>query len=185
MFLFMMVSLDGYIEGQGHDLSWHNVDSEFNDFAANQLDEADTILFGRRTYQLMANFWPSEEGLEGDPVVAGKMNKTPKVVVSRTLESVRETEHWRNIQLIKGNVVEEIQKLKSQPGKDIIVLGSNNLCVTLLEHHVLDEIRLMVNPVAIGQGTSLFRGLEDKKKFDLTSTRRFSSGNVLLRYQIR
>ena len=185
VFLFMMVSLDGYMEGEGHDLSWHHVDTEFNDFAAKQMDEADTILFGRRTYELMASFWPSPAGLGGDPVVASKMNNTPKIVFSKTLKKVEETEHWKNIRHIKDNIAEEIQKLKEQPGKGIIVLGSNNLCVTLLENNLLDEIRLMINPVAIGKGTPLFAGLKNKKEFTLASTHTFSSGNILLCYQTR
>lgn len=183
LFLFMMVSLDGYIEGEGHDLSWHHVDSEFNDFAAKQLDEADTILFGRRTYDLMESFWPSPQGLEGDPVVAEKMNNTPKIVISKTLENIKETKTWKHVRLIKGNLTEEVKKLKEQPGKDIIVLGSNNLCVTLLKENLLDEIRLMMNPVVIGQGTPLFAGLNHKKDFSLVHTRAFHSGNVLLTYK--
>lgn len=180
MFLFMMSSLDGYIEGENHDLSWHNVDKEFNDFAAMQMQEADTIVMGRKTYQLMESFWPSKEGLEGDPVVAKIMNNTPKVVFSKTLVNVVETEYWKNATLIKENTVEEIKKLKKKEGKDIIVLGSNNFCVTLLENKLLDEIRIMINPVVIGKGTSLFSGLKGKIKLTVTKTREFKNGNILL-----
>jgi len=184
MFLFMMVTLDGYFEGPGHDLSWHNVDAEFNDFAIPQMMEADTILFGKRTYQLMEEFWPSPAGLEGDPEVADLMNNTAKIVVSKSLKQVTETVHWKNARLISSNVAKELQKLKEQPGKDIIVLASSNLCVSLLEWGLLDEIRIMENPVAIGAGTTLFHGLKKRIKFKLVQERTFQSGNALLTYHV-
>src|SRR6185437_6374246 len=147
IFLFMMTSLDGYFERPEHDLSWHHVDEEFNDFAQAQMKEADTILFGRRTYQLMESFWPSKEGLEGDPEVAHLMNETPKIVVSRSLKEVKETKLWKHIRLINENVKDEITRLKKEKGGDIILLASSNLCVSLLEWGMLDEIRVMINPV--------------------------------------
>lgn len=179
-----MVTLDGFFEGPKHDLSWHHVDAEFNDFAVAQMMEADTILFGKRTYQLMEEFWPSKAGLEGDPAVADLMNNTPKVVVSSSLKEIKETEHWRNARLIKSNVKKELQKLKEQDGKDIIVLASSNLCLSLLEWGLLDEIRIMENPVAIGEGTTLFKGLKNRVNFKLVQERTFQSGNVLLTYHV-
>jgi len=186
MFLFMMVSLDGFIEGLNHDLSWHNVDLEFNAFAAKQMREAGIILFGRKTYQLMESFWPSKNGLKDDPNVAKYMNNTPKVVFSKSLKSVKETKNWKNVTLFKNNIFEEVNKLKKEnqsleeQGKSIAVLGSNNLCVTLLELNLLDEMRIMINPVAIGKGTSLFQGIKKKLSFKLTKTKRFKNGNILL-----
>ena len=182
IFLFMMVSLDGYFEGPGHDLSWHHVDAEFNDFAQVQMKEADTILFGRRTYQLMESFWPSKDGLEDDPEVAHLMNETPKVVVSKNLENVTETKIWKHVRLINDNVEEQVRNLKKEKGGDIILLASSNLCISLLEWGLLDELRIMINPIVIGKGTPLFQGLKDKVSFKLTTTRNFASGNVLLTY---
>jgi dihydrofolate reductase len=179
----MMVSLDGYIEGFNHDLSWHNVDEEFNKFAAEQLDEADTLFFGRKTYELMANFWPTTQAIKNDPVVAEKINFAPKIVFSKTLEKLKEKPNWKNIKLIKRNLAEEIQKLKDKPGKDIAVLASNNLCVSLLELGLLDELRIMVNPVALGKGTPLFYGIKKKLMFKLIKTKNFKSGNILLYYK--
>jgi len=178
----MMTSLDGYFEGPDHDLSWHNVDAEFNEFAQAQMKEADTILFGRRTYQLMESYWPSKSGREDDPEVAHLMNETPKVVVSSSLKNVTETKIWKHIQLINENVEDEIRHLKKQKGGDIILLGSSNLCVSLLEWKLLDEIRIMIAPVVIGKGTPLFHGLKEKANFQLNKTRNFASGNVLLCY---
>ncbi len=183
LFLFMMVSLDGYIEGKDHDLSWHQVDAQFGQFAVEQLQEADTIIMGRKTYQLMESFWPTKQGIEEDPKTAQLMNETPKIVFSTTLTSVTPTDQWRNISLVKENLTQTITELKQQPGKDIIVLGSNNLCVTLLNENVLDEARLMVNPIAIGEGTPLFQGITDRQKMKLEKTKTFDNGNILLFYQ--
>jgi len=186
MFVFMMVTLDGFVEGEDHDLSWHNVDQEFNDFAARQLeDDMGTLVFGRRTYELMHSYWPIATPEDPkDAIVKEKMNTLPKIVVSHSLDSVQEGSNWKNVKLIKENIKEEIEMVKNQDGKDIAVLGSNNLCVTLLELGFLDELRIMINPVVIGKGTPLFAGIRDKKKFVLSNTRVFANGNVLLTYSV-
>ena len=126
----MMVSLDGYFEGPNHDLSWHNVDKEFNEFAVENLEGSDVLVFGRRTYELMNNFWPTYKPPAGDKnnvIVAEKMNSMPKVVFSRTLKTATWGGKSGNITLIKSNIAEEITKLKQQPGKEIAVFGSSNL----------------------------------------------------------
>lgn len=182
IFLFMMTSLDGYFEGPDHDLSWHHVDAEFNDFAIAQLKDAGAILFGRRTYELMESYWPTKSGREDDPEVAQLMNNTPKVVVSHSLEKTTETKVWKHVRLINENVKAEINRLKKEKGGNIILMASSNLCVSLLEWGLLDEVRIMINPVVIGKGTPLFKGLEKKIDFKLTSSRKFANGNVLLTY---
>src|SRR6185503_4528908 len=144
LFLFMMISLDGFVEGPNHDLSWHNVDEEFNEFAAKQLQEIGMIVFGRRTYQLMEEYWPTAAPSDGnDEIVRNKMNSLPKVVFSKSLKEVHESQNWKNVQLFHDNIPEEIKKLKNPSSqssddakKDIAVLGSNNLCVTLLENNL-------------------------------------------------
>ena len=178
--LFMMVSLDGYIEGSNHDLSWHNVDQEFNDFAAKQLDEAGTLVFGGKTYQMMYEFWPSDSGKKDDPVVAEKMNSMPKIVISDVLTEA----NWNNTRLIKDNIDTKLKKLKEESAKDLLVLGSNNLCVSLLKMGLLDELRLMINPVVVGSGTPLFASINNLLKLKLQNERKFNSGNVLLTYSI-
>ena len=117
VFMFNMVTLDGFFEGPNHEIDWHNVDEEFNEFAIAQLNETDLILFGRVTYQMMASYWPMPFAIESDPEVAGKMNTIPKVVFSRTLDNAE----WNNSRLVKANAAEEINRLKQQPGKDIIL----------------------------------------------------------------
>ncbi|HZU67687.1 MAG TPA: dihydrofolate reductase family protein [Ktedonobacteraceae bacterium] len=179
VFLFMMVTLDGFYEGPDHSIDWHNVDEEFNDFAINQLNDIGMLVFGRATYELMASFWPTDFAREDDPIVAEKMNTIPKIVVSRTLEKA----DWQNTRLVKEHVAEEISELKQQPGKDIAVFGSSDLAVSLLEMGLLDELRIMVNPVVLGSGKSLFKGLHEGLKLKLLKTQQFQSGNVLLYYE--
>ncbi len=176
VYLFMMVSLDGFFEGPDHDLSWHNVDGEFVDFAVKQLDETGAILFGRRTYEMMAEFWPSEYAKKTDPLTSERMGALPKYVASRSLRSVG----WENSHLLGSDAAKDITALKSGPGKPIAILGSNNLCVSLMEAGLVDEFRIMVNPIAIGSGTPLFHGLKGRFPLKLIKTREFGSGNVLL-----
>ncbi len=179
LFAFNMVTLDGFFEGPNHDISWHQVDDEFNQFAIEQTRSVDMILFGRVTYELMASYWPTPAALTDDPIVADLMNGLPKIVFSRTLQ----TAEWNNTRLIKDNIAEEILKLKQQPGKDLALFGSANLLSTLIQMGLIDEHRIMVNPVVLGSGIPLFRGITDKLNLKLLKTRTFSSGNVLLCYR--
>jgi dihydrofolate reductase len=177
--IFMMVTLDGFFEGPNQDISWHNVDGEFNEFAVEQLNSVDTLLFGRVTYGGMASYWPTPIAAKDDPVVANQMNTKSKIVFSKTLSGVE----WQNTRLVKENIPEEIMKQKQQPGKDLAIFGSSNLAVTFIQHGLIDEYRLMINPVVLGRGTPLFNGLRDKLDLKLIKTRAFKSGNVLLYYQ--
>ena len=179
VFFFMMVSLDGFFEGPNQDISWHNVDEEFNEFAINQLKEVDTLLFGRVTYQGMANYWPTESAISDDPIVAALMNSLPKIVFSKTLHAVE----WDNSRLIKENIAGEISKLKQQPGKDIAIFGSSDLTVALTQMDLVDEFRIMINPVVLGNGKPLFQGIQNKLDLKLLKTKVFKSGNVLHYYE--
>lgn len=177
--LFMMVTLDGFFEGANGDISWHNVDEEFNDFAINQLDTTDTLLFGRVTYEGMASYWPTPAATTDDPIVAAKMNSLSKVVVSTTLEKAE----WQNTRLVKANLADEITKMKQQSGKDIFIFGSSGLTVSLAKLGLVDEYRIMVNPVVLGNGKPLLSGITDTLPLKLLKTKVFHSGNVLLSYQ--
>ncbi len=185
LFEFNLVTLDGYFEGPNRDISWHNVtsgsgmDAEFNEYAIDMLNSVDTLLFGRVTYELMARYWPSQDAVKNDPIVAGKMNTLPKIVFSRTLSTVE----WNNTRLIKENIVEEIKKMKQQPGTDMVILGSGSIVSKFAQRGLIDEYRIMVNPVVLGNGTPLFNGIKDKLNLKLLKTRTFKSGNVLLYYE--
>jgi len=184
--MFMTISVDGFFEGRNHDISWHNVDEEFNKFAIEQLRETDAILFGRRTYELFEDTWPkaaddprmSKDNLE----IAGLINNMNKIVFSKTLKKVEEKESWRNVKLIREVNPEVIKRWKQEPGKDLGI-GGNNLAVSFARVGLIDEIRIMVDPVVLGKGTPLFEGIKDKLNLRLLKTRTFKSGNVLLYYQ--
>jgi len=178
VFLFNMTTLDGFFAGPNQDISWHNVDDEFNEFAIDQLKEVDTLLFGRVTYQLMASYWPTELAISDDPVVAGLMNSMLKIVFSRTLDKVE----WNNTRLVNSNAAEELSKLKQQPGKEIAIFGSSDLAVTFAERGLIDEYRIIINPVFLGKGTPLLKGIIEKLNLNLLKSRTFKSGNVLLHY---
>ncbi len=175
----MLTSLDGFFEGPNREIDWHNVDKEFNEYAIDFLNSVDALLFGRVTYQLMASYWPTATAIENDPMVADKMNSLPKIVFSRTLDKVE----WRNTRLVKENIAEEVSKLKQQPGKDLAIFGSSDLALTSIQHGLIDEYRIMVNPVVLGNGKSLFKGIRERLNLKLLKTQTFASGNVLLYYQ--
>ncbi len=182
----MLLSLDGYFEGPKHDLAWHNVDDEFNEYAIGQLKETDLIMFGRRTYQLMEEAWPkaardpatSKDNLK----VAYLINNVKKMVFSRTLDKVRETEDWKNVKLVREFDPTAIRRLMEQPGKGIWV-GGSNLAVSFIKAGLIDEFRFMINPVVLGEGTPIFEGLRGKLDLELIKTRKFNSGNILLYYR--
>ncbi len=178
--LFNLVTLDGFFEGPDHDISWHRVDEEFNEFAWEQINAAGAILFGRVTYEMMASFWPSPEALRDDPVTANLMNTWPKVVFSRTLHEAT----WANTRLVKADAVGEVQQLKQQPGKDLFIFGSANLASSLTRAELIDEYRILVNPVVLGKGVPLFQSVDHTLDLELKKTRNFQNGNVLLTYRI-
>jgi dihydrofolate reductase len=176
--IFNLITLDGYFSGEGGDISWHTVDADFQELAERASTSGNTLLFGRVTYELMAGFWPTDEARKSDPVVAKGMNGSPKVVFSRTLQSA----DWENTRLIKGDLIEEVKKLKRGRGKGLTVLGSGSIVTQLANAGLVDEYEILLNPVAIGRGRTLFAGLEKKLSLKLTKSRVFKNGNVWLTY---
>jgi dihydrofolate reductase len=177
--VFNMVTLDGYFSGQGGDISWHNVDAEFNEYTIEKVNAGNTLLFGRVTYELMASFWPSPKAIKNDPIVAERMNNLPKIVFSRTLDKV----DWNNTRLVKDDMLSEIRRMKQDSGNDMAILGSGSIVSQLAQQGLIDEYQIMVNPVVIGKGKTMFQGIRDKLALKLTKTRIFNSGNILLHYE--
>jgi dihydrofolate reductase len=181
----MMLSLDGYFEGPNHDLSWHNVDKEVTKFTIKEMKEAALIIFGRRTYQTMESFWPraqdNQKTSKDDLIVARLINDMNKIVISRTLNKIREHKNWKNVKVVHKFDPKEIMRLKKQPGKAIWV-GGSNLAVSFIKAGLIDEFRFMINPVVIGAGTRIFKGLDRQLKLELIKTRKFRSGNVMQYY---
>jgi dihydrofolate reductase len=177
--VFNMITLDGYFEGPKHELDWHNVNQEFNDdFAIPQLDEIDTLIFGRKTYELMASFWPTEVAQKEDPAVATRMTDLHKLVFSHSMDKA----DWKNTTVLKDDGIEKLRALKNTPGKDMLIMGSSNLCVGLLDEKIIDEVRLIINPVILGDGHMLFEGIKEPLQLRLIDMKVFKSDNILVRY---
>ena len=179
LLVFNLVSLDGYFAGPGGDISWHNVDEEFQELANAAANSGNTLLFGRVTYEMMAGYWPKPQAIKEDPVVVQGMNSAEKIVFSRTLDKV----DWNNTRLVKAGLLSEVRKLKQEPGKDLTVLGSGSIVSQLAQEGLIDEFQILLNPVVLGNGKTMFEGVKDRFSLKLTSTRTFGNGNVLLNYE--
>ncbi len=179
LLVFNLITLDGYFAGADGDISWHRVDEEFQELAKQASNSGNTLLFGRVTYQLMASYWPTPEAIQTDPIVAAGMNRADKVVFSRTLSQV----DWNNTRLLKGDMIEEVRKLKQGSGKDLTILGSGSIVAQLARAGLIDEYQILLNPVVLGKGKTMFEGAKGPLSFTLSKTRVFKNGNVLLTYQ--
>ena len=176
---FNFITLDGYFQGPNGDLSWHRHGAEENEFAAGNLQHGATLLFGRVTYEMMAGYWPTPAAMENDPEVAKGMNKAEKIVFSKTLKKAE----WSNTKIVKDNIAEEIKKMKQESGKGMTLLGSGSIITQLAEQGLIEEYQIMVDPVALGAGTPIFKGLKHKLDLQHVDTRTFKSGVVLLSYR--
>jgi dihydrofolate reductase len=176
----MTVSLDGFIAGPGGDIEWSPPDEELHRFHNERVRQDGAHLYGRRLYETM-RYW---ETAEEDPSLsehelefARIWKDTPKIVFSRTLEQVE-----GDYRLVKGNAVEEVTRLKQEPGKDLAV-GGAGLASTFVKHGLVDEYRLFVSPVVLGAGTPYFPALNERIELELVETRTFGSRVVYLRYR--
>lgn len=189
LFLHINVSLDGFIEDQHRQIDWHFMDDEFEEYVNNMLRSIDAMLFGRVAYELLASYWPTAaenpaaavnpENPERHIEAAFMMNKLPKYVVSKTLR----TTEWNNSHIINGNIAEEIAKLKAEPGKDIALFAGANLVSTFMKLNLIDEYRLIINPVLLGKGTRLFNGEYEKSNLELLDVKKFGNGALVLSYK--
>lgn len=175
--MWNLVALDGFFEGsKSWEIDWHDYvwGEELEKFSIEQSKSIGTLLFGRVTYEGMADYWTTARGETAD-----FMNGVPKIVFSRTLENAK----WNNTRLVKENAVEEIAKLKQQPGKDLFIFGSANFSATLVQHGLIDEYRLGLVPVILGGGNPLFKANPERIKMKLVEARALKAGCVILRYQ--
>jgi dihydrofolate reductase len=176
---FNFITLDGYYKGLDEDIGWHKHGGEEARFSEEKLQPGNTLLFGRVTYQMMSSFWPTQMAKESFPVVAEGMNKAEKIVFSRTLQKT----DWQNSRIIGNDIIAEMTKLKRSAGKNFTILGSGTIVTQFAEAGLIDLYQVMIDPVAIGNGTSLFKGLKKQLDLELLNTRTFSSGVILLEYK--
>jgi len=180
--VFNHVTLDGYFSGPNGDFSWaHRAgeDPEWNDFVAGNASGGGTLLLGRVTYQLMASYWPTPMALQNDPAVAEHMSNLRKIVFSRTLDQAS----WSNTELVKGDLAAEVRKLKEEAGDPMVILGSGSIVSQLAQAGLIDEYQIVMNPVVLGKGRTMFEGVGEKLGLKLVRSRAFGNGNVLLCYQ--
>jgi dihydrofolate reductase len=177
--VFDNVSLDGYFTDAHADMTWaHRFDPEWASFSADNASGDGELLFGRVTYEMMLGFWPTAQAAKTMPVVAERMNNGRKVVFSRTLSEAT----WKNTRLLKGDLIAEVRKLKAEPGPGLVVLGSGSIAQQLAEARLVDKYQLVICPIALGAGRTLFQGLREKLELKLEKTRAFGNGNVVLWY---
>lgn len=174
---WLFISLDGVVESPD---KWQDglFDDDMGKDLTSQIDAEDAILMGRVTYQDFAPYWPTAT----DEPFASHINKTPKYIVSTTLDKV-EWGQWDKPKLIKGNLAKEINKLKQQSGKNIGVSGSPTLVRSLLRENLLDELRLLIHPVVVGSGKRLFTEENGLKKLQLVDSKVTGTGVAILTYQ--
>lgn len=174
------VSVDGFFEGPDRDISWHRVDEELHRHFNDEIGAMGGIIEGRVTYQLMEEFWPTaDQDPDSTPAMAefaGIWRRLPKFVFSRTLATA-----GPNAKVFAGVVPEEIRALKAEAGGDLIMSGAD-LAGTFMRHGLVDEFRIYVNPVVVGQGRRVFQSSDFTADLDLVESRRFGNGVVLLRY---
>ncbi|HEY8187169.1 MAG TPA: dihydrofolate reductase family protein [Pyrinomonadaceae bacterium] len=179
--VFNNVTLDGYFTDKNNDMSWaHKSDPEWDAFAAENAKGGGVLLFGRVTYEMMASFWPTPAAKEMMPEVAEGMNNLEKVVFSRTLDKAS----WKNTRLVKTGMVEEVRRMKNEPGEGMVILGSGTIVSQLSDAKLIDEYQLVFNPIVLGAGRTLFEDIKDKINLKRTNSRTFENGNVVLNYQL-
>jgi dihydrofolate reductase len=174
-----LVTLDGFIADAEGRIDWFRVDDEFREYSWEFCGAIGAFLFGRRTYELMASYWPSEVGEKDDPFMAKLMNDLPKIVVSKSMPEPE----WRNTRVIRGRVPESIAELKEKIGGDIALLGSGQLVASLLPLGLIDELRILVHPTILGGGQPEFARSSERIELKFLYARPFRSGSVMLAYQ--
>jgi dihydrofolate reductase len=181
--LSMMISLDGFIEDDDKRIDWHVWDNEMSEYMIGFFNRVDTILFGRITYQMMAEFWPTPMSDTEDSAIADRMNRIPKIVFSTTLDNARWGD-WDNVALVKNNIKEEMTAIKQMPGKDLVLFGGANLAASFFREGLIDELQVIVNPVILGSGTPLFQEIKNPLKLDLIEFQSMGCGNVISNYKL-
>ncbi len=178
--VFNQVSLDGFFTDESGDMSWaHKQDPEWLEFVNGNAQGGGEALYGRKTYELMASYWPTPVAMKQAPVVAKAMNEMPKVVFSKKLKKA----DWSNTRLLKDGLAVEVRKMKKAKGPHIVIMGSGSIVSQLAQAGLIDEYQIVVNPIVLGRGRTLFEGVTDKQGLTLAGTRTFKNGNILLTYE--
>jgi dihydrofolate reductase len=190
--MFNRVSADGYFAASDGNLDWVVPEEQLDKAGADSLSDSDTILFGRRTYEMFESFWPhalDDTATAADPHSAGRrspeiramaiwINNATKLVVSKSRKEVS----WKNSRLLRDVDPREIDDIKRQPGKTIMIFGSGSIVSQLTQHDLIDEYHFIVGPILLGGGQSLLTGVSKRSSLNLLEAKQYPSGNVALRY---
>src|SRR5258708_14227975 len=174
------VSLDAFFTDASGDMSWaHKKDPECQVFVSENAGGGGRLLCGRVAYDLMASCWLRPLAAQSNPIVVEKMNSLPKIVFSRTLDQAS----WNNTTLVKGDLTTEGRKLKREPGPNMTIMGSGSIVAQLADAGLIDEYQIVVSPLLLRNGRTLFEGVKKKLPMKLTKSRAFGNGNVVLCYE--
>lgn len=179
---FMHLSLDGFVAGPNGEMNWIKVDEEIFEHVGKRIQEGDTALYGRVTYEMMESYWPTAadkpNATAHDIHHSAWYKQVHKIVLSKTLEEAGLT----NTTIISENLVDSLNEIKQQPGEDILLFGSPKATHALMQQNLIDGYWLFVNPIILGQGIPLFADFKEQTKLKLLSTRPFTSGVTELNY---
>jgi len=178
----MHVSVDGFVGGPNGEMDWIHVDEDMFEYAGQQTDNADTALYGRKTFEMMQSYWPTA----GDSPNASKhdiqhsqwYNNVEKLVVSRTMQN-----DFKNVTVLRETIADEIVKRKKEQGKNIVIFGSPSAAHLLMHHNLIDDYWLFINPVILGEGIPLFKDVQERLKLKLVWNKVFASKVVGLHYE--
>jgi dihydrofolate reductase len=177
--VYNFLTLNGYIAAPDGDTSWHRHGDEEAQYSKDSLASNNMLIFGRVTYEHMVAFWPTDQAKQTMPDAAAGMNRAEKIVFSKTLKSA----DWENTRIVSDGIEAEIKRLKNG-SKDMTILGSGSIVTQLSDAGLVDEYEIMIDPVALGDGKSMFHGMKRKLDLELTSSRSFKSGVVLHSYRV-
>jgi dihydrofolate reductase len=175
-----LLSLDGYFGGPNGEIDWFGFDEESMEWSRKIMGAADSIVMGRRTFELMAQFWPTQSARDQEPYIAEHMTDLPKIVFSRTVESST----WKNTTFVRRPVAELIREQKQGTGGSILVLGSSLILADLWKEHLVDEVNVRIQPIVVGKGRPLFPQADSHQPLTLKESRMFQSGVTALRYEV-
>lgn len=181
---FMHVSLDGFVAGPNGEMDWIKFDEEMFDYIGKRISESDTALYGRVTFQMMEDYWPTAadkpDASKHDIEHSKWYKKIHKVVLSNTMNDT----DLSNVKIISNNLEDEINQIRQQSGKEILLFGSPHATHSLIQLNLIDGYWLFVNPIILGRGIPLFSGIKDKIKLNLLTTRQFACGVTELNYSV-
>ena len=175
---YTFITLNGFYKGINEDIGWHRHGGEESEHATEGLAGNGILLFGRKTYEMMSFYWPTPAAMEAAPDIANGMNSAEKIVFSKTLKQAG----WNNTRIISDNIVGEMKNLKQNGSKDMTILGSGSILTLFAQNNLIDEYQFMIDPVVLGEGSTVLKNITKKLDLKLTKSKVYKSGVILVVY---